>query len=228
MHSISTILDPRAALEANIRDRGPWWHQIDLGYGLKTRDIAPEDLQDGNLDYPQPLWKHLERTIPQDLTGWSILDIGCSDGFFSLECIKRKALRVVSIDEDPRRIQNLNFVAERLGVKTVEARVQSIYELDPKERFDCVLMLGVLYHLDHPLLGLQRVSKITSRLILETTVLEGEEASVLHWRKSPACREIGWNPSVQCLQDMLHAVKFKNLQEIPREGKDRVTYLCRK
>lgn len=219
--------DARNVLEARIRSLGPWWHQIELDFGLRTRDIAPQEENKEYIDYPQPLWKHIEPIIPQDLTGCSILDIGCSDGFFSLECAKRKAARIVSIDELPNRIRNLTFMVTQLGLTTIEPRVQSIYDLDPKEKFDFVIMLGVLYHLDHPLLGLQKVSAITNKLLLETTVLADEKSSVMHWRQSYSS-EIGWNPSVQCLQDMLHAVKFKDLQEIPREGNERVTYLCRK
>ncbi len=220
--------DRHETLRAQILDHGPWWHQIDLGNGMQTRTISPENPRMA-IDYPAGLWGYVENSIPQDLSGMTVLDIGCADGFFSVECAKRHAKRVVSIDVSPHRIRSCAFVAKHLGITTIEPRVQSIYDLDPAEKFDFVLMLGVLYHLDHPFLGLQKVSNVTNTLLLETTFLEGQTESVMEWRRrSISPREDGWNPSLTCIQDMLQKVGFQHLQEIPRPQGPRVTYLCTK
>ena len=36
--------------------------------------------------------------IPEDLTGWTVLDIGAWHGFFSFECERRGADRVLAVD----------------------------------------------------------------------------------------------------------------------------------
>ena len=62
---------------------------------------------------------------------------------------------------------------ERLG-SSVEHRRADVHELDPDEigRFDLVLMLGVLYHLRNPLQALERIRRVTQRLLIcETHVL---------------------------------------------------------
>ena len=38
--------------------------------------------------------------IPDDLTGWTVLDIGAWHGFFSFECERRGADRVLAVDID--------------------------------------------------------------------------------------------------------------------------------
>ena len=43
--------------------------------------------------------------IPKDLTGKSVLDIGCNAGFYSIEMKKRGADRVLAIDSDEEYLQ---------------------------------------------------------------------------------------------------------------------------
>ena len=92
-----------------------------------------------------------------------MLDIGCWDGLFSFECERRGAERVVAADlwENAGR-DAFDFAREELGSK-VEPLECDVYDLPGKlggERFDLVLFLGVLYHLRHPLLGLEKVGGV--------------------------------------------------------------------
>ncbi len=165
--------------------------------------------------------------LPEDMTGMSILDIGCADGFFSLECAKRGAARVVSIDRSEKRISNLSFAAQCLEISTIEARTMSLYHLDTTERFDLVLMLGVLYHLDHPLVGLEKISKVTDRLLLETAVSTDREDSSMVWGRSIGYSD-GWLPTKACVFDMLRACGFTKWTEGTRRSPKRMTLLCTK
>ena len=63
-----------------------WFHTIDLGHGIVTagRDESPRKLG----------WIQL----PGDLRGRTVLDVGAWDGFFSFECERRGADRVVALD----------------------------------------------------------------------------------------------------------------------------------
>ena len=78
-----------AAIRERIKDCH-WAHPVDLGHGVITR----------------PEWYILRRfkrrkrlmQIPENLKGWSVLDIGAWDGYFSWECEKRGADRVLAID----------------------------------------------------------------------------------------------------------------------------------
>jgi tRNA (mo5U34)-methyltransferase len=114
--------------------------------------------------------------LPEDLRGWTVLDIGCSDGFYSFECERRGAERVVAVDNfSSVYIDRPNgfHVAHEILNSRVEFIQADLFSLDPAAigRFDLVLFLGVLYHLRHPLLGLERVASLTKKqAIVETFI----------------------------------------------------------
>ena len=134
-------------IEQRVRALGPWFHNLDLA-GVRT---APEHFLG---DYPTIKWRNFEHAIPADLTGKTVLDVGCNAGFYSIEMKRRGAEVVVGIDTDETYLAQARFAAEISGVE-IELEKLSVYEVARLgERFDLVLFLGVLYHLRHPLLAL--------------------------------------------------------------------------
>jgi len=129
---------------------GPWFHNIELN-GVWT---APQHFLG---DYPAVKWRSFAGAIPQDLTGKSVLDIGCNGGFYSIEMKKRGAARVLGIDFDDDYLAQARFAADVTG-HDIEFRKLSVYDVGALgERFDVVLFMGVLYHLRHPLLALDLI-----------------------------------------------------------------------
>jgi tRNA (mo5U34)-methyltransferase len=134
-------------IQENVVRLGKWFHNIDLN-GVKT---APDHFLG---DYPNFKYQNFANAIPQDLTGKTVLDVGCNAGFYSIEMKKRGAERVVGIDSDERYLAQAKFAAETLGFD-IEFRNMSVYEVaELGEKFDVVIFMGVLYHLRHPLLAL--------------------------------------------------------------------------
>ncbi|MBV8506661.1 MAG: DUF1698 domain-containing protein, partial [Alphaproteobacteria bacterium] len=108
-------------------------------------------------DYPAVKWRRFSHSIPADLTGKAVLDIGCNAGFYSVQMKLRGAARVFAIDIDPDYLRQARFAAQTIGVK-IEFAEMSAYDVGSLgERFDIVLFLGVLYHLRHPLLALDLI-----------------------------------------------------------------------
>jgi tRNA (mo5U34)-methyltransferase len=108
-------------------------------------------------DYPAMKWTRFASAIPDDLSGRSVLDIGCNGGFYSIEMKRRGARRVVGIDHDGDYLAQAKFAAEVLGLD-IEFRQLSVFDVALLgERFDVVIFMGVLYHLRHPLLALDLV-----------------------------------------------------------------------
>jgi tRNA (mo5U34)-methyltransferase len=102
-------------------------------------------------------WRRCADAIPSDLSGKSVLDIGCNAGFYSIEMKRRGARRVLGLDSDPEYLAQACFAAEMLGLE-IEFREFSVYDVGALgERFDIVLFMGVLYHLRHPLLALDLI-----------------------------------------------------------------------
>lgn len=137
----------RNTIVERVHALGDWFHNLRL-QGVQT---APHHFLG---DYPAVKWKRFAHAIPPDLRGWSVLDIGCNAGFYSLEMKRRGADRVVGIDRDPRYLAQARLASE-VEALDIEYRQMSVYEVaDLHERFDLVLFMGVLYHLRHPLLAL--------------------------------------------------------------------------
>lgn len=134
-------------IQRRVQELGDWFQNLDLG-GVHT---APNHFLG---DYPNIKWRNFAHAIPADLTGKSVLDIGCNAGFYSLEMKRRGAARVVGIDSDETYLAQARFAAEVNGAD-IEFRNLDVYNVAQLgERFDFVLFMGVLYHLRHPLLAL--------------------------------------------------------------------------
>ncbi len=140
-----------AEIEQRVRGLGQWFHNMNLG-GVQT---APEHFLG---DYPNVKWRNIAPAIPEDLTGKTVLDIGCNAGFYSMEMKRRGADRVVGIDFDDKYLNQARFAAEVNGFDNIEFQKLSVYDVAQLgEKFDVVIFMGVLYHLRHPLLALDLI-----------------------------------------------------------------------
>jgi tRNA (mo5U34)-methyltransferase len=157
-----------AALRDRIARLGPWFHNLTID-GIET---APDHFLG---DYPRMNWEKFAHAVPDDLTGMSVLDIGCNAGFYSLEMHRRGAARVVAIDADPRYLAQARFVFDRERAP-IETRRMSVYEVGRLgERFDLVIFMGVLYHLRHPLLALDLIHEhVAGGLMLFQSLQRGD------------------------------------------------------
>ncbi|WP_294394950.1 TIGR04290 family methyltransferase [uncultured Sphingomonas sp.] len=162
-----------AKLRARIEALAPWFHNMNLG-GVQT---APDHFLG---DYPATKFASFADAIPTDLTGKSVLDIGCNAGFYSVEMKRRGAERVVGIDSDDRYLAQARLATEALGFSGVEFRNLSVYDVGALgERFDLVIFMGVLYHLRHPLLALDLIREhVTGDLMLFQTMQRGSSETI--------------------------------------------------
>src|SRR3954454_3872651 len=94
-----------AQIERRGREVGQWVHNLDLR-GVRT---APDHFL-GN--YPEMKWRQFSHAIPTDLSGKTVLDIGCNGGFYSIEMKRRGAERVLGIDFDPTYLAQARFAAD--------------------------------------------------------------------------------------------------------------------
>ena len=66
-------------LVEQVRRLGPWFHNIEVAPGIFTKEIAPTPGPQP-LNHPEPRWEKVKSALPEDMTGMSVLDAGCSDG----------------------------------------------------------------------------------------------------------------------------------------------------
>jgi len=144
-----------------------WFHSIPLGNGYVTKGKDRTGVKLDALD---------ELGLPRDMSSKRVLDIGAWDGFFTFEAERRGAAEVVALDHVEKSVTRFEIAARALG-STAQWKVQNLYHLDSEEigRFDIVLCLGVIYHLRHILLGLDRVRSVMNvgaDLFLETASID--------------------------------------------------------
>jgi tRNA (mo5U34)-methyltransferase len=193
-----------------------WYHTMDLGGGVVTRGVDDSPLR-------------LARAqLPESLHGLTVLDIGAWDGFFSFECERRGAARVVAADHFSWHGSGWGTKAgfllarEALGSRVEDIDIDVI-DLTPERvgTFDVVLFLGVLYHLRHPFLALERVASVTrNRLILETVVdLVGLRRPAMAFYPG---RELNndptnwWGPNIPAVHGMLESLGFRQVTTVSR------------
>jgi len=181
----------------------PHWHH--------RFEIAPGVVTPGTYD-PQFLLDKL--SLPKDLRDRRVLDVGASDGFFSL-ALRRRGAEVVSVDYRPKDLHGF-AVMERLSGLAFDYRQCNVYDMSPGAlgSFDCVLFLGVIYHLPDPIraLGLLR-SLCTGTLFIESHCsrdLSPEIAAARYYRGDSLAGDPTnfWSPNVRCFGDMLHDSAF--------------------
>jgi tRNA (mo5U34)-methyltransferase len=162
---------PTEARTAEIEALGPWFHNLHLPDGSQTAPSSPLG------DFPRKKWNQFAEHVATDLGGWSVLDIGCNAGFYTIEMAKRGA-RVTAIDVEDHFLRQARWAVGEFGLaQQVEFRRMQVYDLARSgERWDLVLFMGVLYHLRYPMLALDLVAeKVGRQMIFQTLTSPGQE-----------------------------------------------------
>jgi tRNA (mo5U34)-methyltransferase len=186
-----------------------WYHSIELPNGNVIEGVQTLAQQRRRLrQFP----------IAEDLRGKRVLDIGAWDGWFSFEMEKRGA-SVVAVDAV--RNEKLLQARDLLGSK-IEYHIADVYDLRPVDLgvFDIVLFLGVLYHLKHPMLALERVCALSSELVcVESLVVnDGYRPDAVPVMEFYETTELGgqfdnWvGPNLACLLSMCRAAGFARVR----------------
>lgn len=203
-------------LRQQIKAEEYWFHRIELPGGIVTPGWS-----DPRVD------KLPHFDLPEDMRGMRVLDIGHAEGFFSFEAERRGAAEVVAIDNYAPMIRKFYLCRSALGARALPCRM-SVYDLDPRTlgTFDLVLFFGVLYHLRHPLLALERIRRVcTGTLLLQTATgaaASGQAAADFHpfglesgpphaRLRDPTCF---WFPNPAACEAMLAHVGFAGIERL--------------
>lgn len=230
-----------ALLRRRIEALGPWFHNLDLD-GIRT---APDHFLG---DYPRQKFSRFADALPADLSGKSVLDIGCNAGFYSIEMKRRGARLVVGIDSDPRYLAQARLASEVSGCPDIRFERCDVYDVAALgERFDLVIFMGLLYHLRHPLLALDLVhDHVAGDLLLFQSMQRGSPHLMpvagdypfsatdhffesaypkLHFVEHRYARDATnwWIPNRACTEAMLRAAGFAVEARVEEE-----VYLCRR
>jgi tRNA (mo5U34)-methyltransferase len=219
-------------------DAVSWWHGgMNLGQGVVTHGrVTPSQSLLPLLDLP-------------DVTGKSVLDIGAWDGYMSWECERRGAAKVVAVDSFEWDLETSKWAVpngngtgragfdlchEVYNSKVIPV-VCEVIDLAPEQvggTFDVVLFLGVLYHLRHPLLALERVASVVGDLLIVETHTAMNDTTTPAMRFYPGSelnndKTNWWGPNVACVSSMLHDVGFTEVTHVSQRH-DRAVFHARR
>jgi tRNA (mo5U34)-methyltransferase len=199
------------------------YHSIELPDGTILPGLQPvEHLK----------WRLSLFNLPEDLRGKRVLDVGAWDGWFSFEC-ERRGAEVVAVDCIP--LDTFLEAKELIGSK-VEYLTLDVNELSAKllGRFDIVLFFGVLYHLRHPLLGLEKAVELsTDMALIESFVISSEQRQIPSVMEFYERTELGgqvdnWcGPSPEALVSMCRSAGFAQV-ELLDVTNQRASVICRR
>lgn len=177
-------------------------------------------------------WRLSLFPLPEDLRGKRVLDIGAWDGWFSFEC-ERRGAEVVAVD---CIALNTFIEAKELLGSRVEYLTLDVSELSASQlgTFDIVLFFGVLYHLRHPLLGLEKIVELcTDTALVESFVIASETRTIPAVMEFYERTELGgqidnWcGPSPEGLLAMCRSAGFAQA-ELRDVTNQRASVVCRR
>jgi tRNA (mo5U34)-methyltransferase len=142
-----------------------WFHQLDLGDGIITPGYTSLEVLRASAD----------AFFNMPLSGKSVLDIGCYDGFYSFEALRRGAAHVLAADHfmwhsDPRCREAFELARSRIApdLPDIDIDVLDMTQEVPG-KFDIVLFAGVLYHMRNPFLSIERVAPLVREVMVRDT-----------------------------------------------------------
>lgn len=163
-------------------------------------------------------WKW-DRVLPHlsDLTGRTILDVGCGSGYHLWRMIGAGAHLAVGIDPMQLFLCQFEAVRKLLGNdQRAHLLPLGIEQLPALAAFDTVFSMGVLYHRRSPLEHLwQLKDQLVSggELVLETLVIEGDENAVLvPGDRYAQMRNVYFIPSALALKNWLAKCGFVDIR----------------
>jgi ubiquinone/menaquinone biosynthesis C-methylase UbiE len=155
-----------------INQSGGTYHHLNFGDGLVIQGIFD-------------ITQHLELyTLPENLHGKTVLDIGTASGYFALECARRGG-QVTAIDVSGELLPTLVSMLD-LPIKYLQ---KSIYTLDKDfGQYDLIICGSLLLHLPEPFEAIKRIRSVCRNRAIISTMCSEMNAK----EQRPICEFVGW------------------------------------
>jgi len=213
----------REFLEKEVRrlgERQPWWHDIELPYGVHTCERPAGELRP---NHNVVKWNKIRQFV--ELKNKKVIDLGCNEGFFCIQAHREGAAKVLGVDVNGHRIEKARFVLEALGLPEIQLLQESIFKLDESrfnERFDVCFSLGLLHRVTDPFTLISISGRIAETAVFEWSAVLSELPLMTF--RAKGFKEYDpdnsgyWRPSRRCVMEMLWRCGFKWCRHIEEEG----------
>lgn len=167
-------------VQERIAALGPWFYEFDLGAHGHTASVLSPDVLPIHETRLEMVNRVVEGYFGDRLPQIRCLDVGCHEGFYSVAMAQRGVREVRGIDLRESNLAKARFVADLLGLRNVVYQQGNCEDLRVEDagQYELCLFLGLLYHLENPMLCLRNISRITGELcVIETQVVEEVEGA---------------------------------------------------
>lgn len=201
------------------------WHHLVYVHGIPTKI---ESAWGEPLDHPLALWKKIKPCLPV-LHDKKILDVGCNDGFFVFKCRQLGASSVLGVEVSPHFYNHAVLLNKILRLGNCEFKLLSAYDIEPSlGSFDITLLLGVFYHLKNPLKALEKISAVTTELLILESAIRNSNIDIANRKNGvmgepmmefvnqpTEAQEPGpnwWIPNTECLCSIMQFCGFSSVE----------------
>ena len=206
-------------LKNRVGSVAPWFHSIDLPYGVVTPGQGSQAFIKNAADI----------YFAMGIEGRTVLDVGAWDGAFSFEAERRGAADILAVDE--LAWHPASWTGGKAGFdlchEALELRVRSRrldlpqVTLENVGPFDIVLYNGIVYHVLDPIRDLIEMSRIARYALTVETYIDNLEypRPVMNFfpgEKMPVgLPQNGWGPNSLLMHALLAKLGFETVLEWP-------------
>jgi tRNA (mo5U34)-methyltransferase len=153
-----------------------WFYRFELPDGNVTTTYDDGALDAIHTTRLQMLRRVVGECFGASLTGHNAIDIACHQGWFATKLAQWDASDVLAIDARSEHVADTLQMRDALGLANLRVVQSDVHALDTAAlgRFDLVLMLGLIYHLENPVGALRQAHALTRRVcVVETQIVPG-------------------------------------------------------
>lgn len=153
-----------------------WFYSYDLPDGSSTSTYHDADIHVIHDTRWQMLEDYLDRYLGTDRRGLSALDLASHQGWFAVNMVRAGFSPVLGVDARQSHVDDATLISDIYGLDQLSFQQGDIHDQGSEKlgKFDVVLMLGLLYHLENPVGALRVCRELCKNLcIIETQVVPG-------------------------------------------------------
>jgi ubiquinone/menaquinone biosynthesis C-methylase UbiE len=170
----------QAEVQKRIAELSPWFYEFDLGAFGKTTSSLPAEV----FPIHETRLEMVRRAVDGHFKGRygqiRCIDVGCHEGYYSIAMARAGIREVRGVDVRQSSLDKGRFVRDVLGLSNLDFSQGNCEDLRVAEtgQYELCLFLGLLYHLENPMLCLRNISSITTEMcVIETQVVDEVEGS---------------------------------------------------
>ena len=155
-----------------------WFYPFRLASGAVTQTYVSPDVAKIHDTRAAMLDAAIEEHFAGDAHGLkSAIDLACHEGWFA-QRVARRGFDVLGVDARADHVAAATLAAQACGVTNARFRTADVHSLLPGRdgRFDLVMCLGLLYHLENPVGALRTARGLTADggvCVVETQIAPG-------------------------------------------------------